>query len=71
MASGLLVKKFNLLPLCRTVLEAGLTQDILKLFVSDSEDGFGMMIEFAWCLHYIVSRYMHFNVIFSQLPTVG
>ncbi|XP_072256789.1 transmembrane and coiled-coil domain-containing protein 6 isoform X2 [Pyxicephalus adspersus] len=39
-----------------TVLEAGLTQDILKLLLSDFGESFGMMIEFAWCLHYIISR---------------
>ncbi|CAI9619831.1 unnamed protein product, partial [Staurois parvus] len=46
----------NIVP---TVLEAGIAQDILRLLASDPEDGFGMMIEFAWCLHYIVSRYVH------------
>ncbi|XP_040200753.1 transmembrane and coiled-coil domain-containing protein 6 [Rana temporaria] len=48
------------------VLEAGLTRDILRLFVSDSEDGFGMMIEFAWCLHYVVSSQVNNALLISQ-----
>ncbi|XP_075065998.1 transmembrane and coiled-coil domain-containing protein 6 isoform X2 [Mixophyes fleayi] len=48
------------------VLESGLLQDILRLLLSDSEDGFGMMIEFAWCLHYIVSSKVNNLLLISQ-----
>ncbi|KAM9311568.1 transmembrane and coiled-coil domain-containing protein 6 [Gastrophryne carolinensis] len=48
------------------LLEAGLTQDIIRLLLSDLEDGFGMMIEFAWCLHYIVSSHMNNTLLISQ-----
>ncbi|KAG8579297.1 hypothetical protein GDO81_010798 [Engystomops pustulosus] len=37
------------------VLQSGLVPDILRLLHYSPEDGFGMRIEFAWCLHYIVS----------------
>ncbi|KAM5173160.1 transmembrane and coiled-coil domain-containing protein 6 isoform 1-T4 [Mantella aurantiaca] len=53
----------NIIP---AVLEAGLTKDILRLLLSDSEDGFGMMIEFAWCLHYIVSSQVNNALLTSQ-----
>nr|DBA30701.1 TPA: hypothetical protein GDO54_006655 [Pyxicephalus adspersus] len=49
-----------------TVLEAGLTQDILKLLLSDFGESFGMMIEFAWCLHYIISSQVNNVVLISQ-----
>ncbi|XP_068133911.1 transmembrane and coiled-coil domain-containing protein 6 [Hyperolius riggenbachi] len=48
------------------VLESGLTQDILRLLLSDVQDGFGMMIEFAWCLHYIVSSQVNSSLLISQ-----
>ncbi|XP_063784844.1 transmembrane and coiled-coil domain-containing protein 6 [Pseudophryne corroboree] len=48
------------------VLGTGLIQDILRLLLSDSEDGFGMMIEFAWCLHYIVSSKVNNLQLISQ-----
>ncbi|XP_018417400.1 PREDICTED: transmembrane and coiled-coil domain-containing protein 6 [Nanorana parkeri] len=53
----------NIIP---TVLEAGLTQDILRLLLSESEDGFGMMIEFAWCLNYIISSQVNNALLISQ-----
>lgn len=48
------------------VLQSGLLQDILRLLLCSSEDGFGMMIEFAWCLHYIVSSQVNNMLLISQ-----
>ncbi|XP_056372691.1 transmembrane and coiled-coil domain-containing protein 6 isoform X2 [Hyla sarda] len=48
------------------VLQSGLIQDILRLLLCSSEDGFGMMIEFAWCLHYIVSSQVNNMLLISQ-----
>ncbi|CAN2389958.1 nuclear import signal receptor activity, partial [Pristimantis euphronides] len=49
-----------------TVLQSGLIQDILRLLLCNSEDGIGMMIEFAWCLHYVVSSHVNNNLLISQ-----
>ncbi|XP_075712395.1 transmembrane and coiled-coil domain-containing protein 6 isoform X2 [Rhinoderma darwinii] len=48
------------------VLQSGLIQDILRLLLCRSEDGFGMMIEFSWCLHYIVSSQVNNILLISQ-----
>ncbi|XP_044136973.1 LOW QUALITY PROTEIN: transmembrane and coiled-coil domain-containing protein 6 [Bufo gargarizans] len=48
------------------VLQSGLIQDILRLLNCNSEDGIGMMIEFAWCLHYIVSSQVNNILLIAQ-----
>ncbi|XP_066444903.1 transmembrane and coiled-coil domain-containing protein 6 [Eleutherodactylus coqui] len=48
------------------VLQSGLIQDILRLLLCSSEEGLGMMIEFAWCLHYIVSSHVNNILLISQ-----
>ncbi|KAM4749558.1 transmembrane and coiled-coil domain-containing protein 6 [Rhinophrynus dorsalis] len=48
------------------VLESGLTQDIVRLLLSNSEDWMGVAVEFAWCLHYIVSSHVNNIVLVSQ-----
>ncbi|XP_040297767.1 transmembrane and coiled-coil domain-containing protein 6 isoform X3 [Bufo bufo] len=48
------------------VLQSGLIQHILRLLHCNSEDGIGMMIEFAWCLHYIVSSQVNNILLIAQ-----
>ncbi|KAM3925827.1 transmembrane and coiled-coil domain-containing protein 6 [Leptodactylus fuscus] len=48
------------------VLQSGLIQDILRLLFCSLEEGFGMMVEFAWCLHYIVSSQVNNILLISQ-----
>uniref|UniRef100_A0A6I8S0G2 Transmembrane and coiled-coil domains 6 n=1 Tax=Xenopus tropicalis TaxID=8364 RepID=A0A6I8S0G2_XENTR len=48
------------------VLESGLTQDILRILLSCTEEWFGVAIEMAWCLHYIVSSHVNNALLISQ-----
>ncbi|XP_053574573.1 transmembrane and coiled-coil domain-containing protein 6 isoform X2 [Bombina bombina] len=48
------------------VLGSGLTLDILRLILFGSQNGIGVAVELAWCLHYIVSSQVNNNVLISQ-----
>ncbi|OCT87904.1 transmembrane and coiled-coil domain-containing protein 6 [Xenopus laevis] len=47
-------------------VESGLTQDILRILLSCSEEWLGVAIEMAWCLHYIVSSHVNNALLISQ-----
>ncbi|XP_077166751.1 transmembrane and coiled-coil domain-containing protein 6 isoform X2 [Paroedura picta] len=55
------------------VLGSGLFQHILHLVCSSLEQGMGVAIEFAWCLHYIICSRVNNSLLISQktLPTLG
>ncbi|KAG8439102.1 hypothetical protein GDO86_005349 [Hymenochirus boettgeri] len=48
------------------VLESGLTQDIVRILVGCAEDWIGVAVEFAWCLHYIVSSHVNNILLITQ-----
>ncbi|XP_015277805.1 PREDICTED: LOW QUALITY PROTEIN: transmembrane and coiled-coil domain-containing protein 6 [Gekko japonicus] len=55
------------------VLGSGLSQHMLRLVCSDLEQGMGVAVEFAWCLHYIICSRVNNSLLVSQrtLPTLG
>ncbi|XP_048371513.1 transmembrane and coiled-coil domain-containing protein 6 isoform X2 [Sphaerodactylus townsendi] len=54
------------------VLDSGLSQHILRLVCSNLEQGMGVAVEFAWCLHYIICSQVNNLLLISQrtLPTL-
>ncbi|KAL8194130.1 UNVERIFIED_CONTAM: hypothetical protein K2H54_000834 [Gekko kuhli] len=55
------------------VLGSGLSQHMLRLVCSDLEQGMGVAVEFAWCLHYIICSQVNNSLLIAQraLPTLG
>ncbi|XP_054841743.1 transmembrane and coiled-coil domain-containing protein 6 [Eublepharis macularius] len=54
------------------ILDSSLSQHMLRLVCSNLEQGVGVAVEFAWCLHYIICSRVNNSLLISQraLPTL-
>ncbi|XP_060110070.1 transmembrane and coiled-coil domain-containing protein 6 isoform X2 [Heteronotia binoei] len=71
--SQLLQSKESTEEIISLVLDSGLSQHMLRLVCSNLEQGMGVAVEFAWCLHYIICSRVNNSLLISQgtLPTLG